>query len=92
MRPQKVTVEHVNVYQGGQAIVGAVTARRGCPDLSWKLRAAGSSGSPRKRLLIRGHQNALQKPNKPGNPNPLCCWRRAKPEPSVTQGESDTTG
>jgi hypothetical protein len=23
---QKVTVEHVNVYQGGQAIVGAITA------------------------------------------------------------------
>jgi hypothetical protein len=30
-REQKVTVEHVHVYEGGQAIVGAVTGREEPP-------------------------------------------------------------
>jgi hypothetical protein len=30
-REQKVTVEHVHVYEGGQAIVGAVTGKEEAP-------------------------------------------------------------
>ena len=59
---QKVTVEHVHVYQGGQAIVGNVTTPGACP------RQGGIASKPDINPM-----NSLDRQPSPFRVTPRCC-------------------
>jgi hypothetical protein len=58
---QKVTVEHVHVHSGGQAIVGAVEA---------PINSSRSTGKRDEQQLTHAHQPALRSPNAEREPLP----------------------
>ena len=55
-REQKVTVEHVHVYEGGHAIVGAVTGKEGAPK---RERCSEASQSSQTRLAALSRMGIL---------------------------------